>query len=146
MNLVSTALLLSSAVSIGGASIDGMLRKSKIPSTGQEWVSVAPGAEVQVADFSSETPQTAARMRNTLNRMLSGTSERQGDYNTIFLDGTQTYYDEYAQAWRLLGMYIDCDAVLTDDHEDEYQTGCFRYLLWAAVRASRVISILELSV
>jgi hypothetical protein len=134
---------LSSAVSIGGAAIDGMLKKSKIPSTGQEWVSVAPGAEVQLADFSAETPQTAARMKSTLNRMLSGTSERNGDYDTLFLDGTQTYYDEYAQAWRLLGMYIDCDAVSDDDSNDnEYETGCPRYLLWAAVRSSRIVTTL----
>lgn len=51
-------------------------------------------------------------------------------------------YDEYQQAWRLLGFMIDCNnPVEDDDYEasggsgDEYVTeeGCARYVLWAAV-------------
>lgn len=148
--LVSAALLLSSAVSIGGASINGLLKKSDILSTGQDWLSVAPGAEVQPADFSAETPQVAAMMKNTLDRMLYDDNDRTGDYDTIFLDGSQTYYDEYAQAWRLLGFFIDCDAPEYDERrrnlegENDYNIGCRRYLLWAAVSLSHVFTKMEL--
>lgn len=29
-------------------------------------------------------------------------------YTDTLVDGLETAYDEYAQAWRMLGMYIDC--------------------------------------
>lgn len=50
-------------------------------------------------------------------------------------------YDEYQQAWRMLGFMIDCNYV-TEDDEDEHHgsgsgdvtdEGCARYILWAAV-------------
>ena len=49
-------------------------------------------------------------------------------------------YDEYQQAWRLLGFMIDCNTVTTDDDasgsgsEETTEEGCTRYVLWAAVR------------
>lgn len=47
--------------------------------------------------------------------------------------------DEYSQAWRYLGFYIDCNQAEDGYHErllqeDESYTGCLRYLMWAAVR------------
>lgn len=50
-------------------------------------------------------------------------------------------YDEYQQAWRLLGFMIDCNSVSSgeqDDHGgsgsgDTTDEGCARYVLWAAV-------------
>jgi hypothetical protein len=67
-------------------------------------------------------------------------------FENIFIDGIETYYDEYSQAWRYLGFYIDCDAVVEDGDgedrknrgrglsgDDEDRSGCMRYLLWAAV-------------
>jgi hypothetical protein len=53
-------------------------------------------------------------------------------YDQSFVDGSTNYYDPYAQAWRLLGLYIDCNALQGDDHDSG--DGCQRYLLWAAVR------------
>ncbi len=50
-------------------------------------------------------------------------------------------YDEYQQAWRMLGFMIDCNYVSEGD-EDEHrgsgsgdvtEEGCARYILWAAV-------------
>ena len=49
-------------------------------------------------------------------------------------------YDEYAQAWRLLGFMIDCNEVTEDDdyandngsNDGGTEEGCTRYLLWAA--------------
>jgi hypothetical protein len=50
-------------------------------------------------------------------------------------------YDEYQQAWRLLGFMIDCNYVSSgeqDEHggsgsADTTDEGCARYVLWAAV-------------
>ena len=73
-------------------------------------------------------------------------------YSKQFIDGGETYYDEYSQAWRLLGFYIDCDspyeregdcgggggaennqeAVQYDENGNPVKH-CVRYLLWAAV-------------
>jgi hypothetical protein len=63
-------------------------------------------------------------------------------YDNQFVDGTETYYDDYAQAWRLIGFYIDCNAKEYEQEADERRKleggeeggeACARYLLWAAV-------------
>jgi hypothetical protein len=40
---------------------------------------------------------------NTVSRSLS-----QNYLNELAVDGLETSYDEYSQAWRMLGMYVDC--------------------------------------
>jgi hypothetical protein len=50
-------------------------------------------------------------------------------------------YDEYQQAWRLLGFIIDCHPMVDDDYyaneggsgDHGTEDGCARYVLWAAV-------------
>jgi hypothetical protein len=51
-------------------------------------------------------------------------------------------YDEYQQAWRLLGFIIDCNPMVDDDYyanegggsgDQGTEDGCARYVLWAAV-------------
>ena len=52
-----------------------------------------------------------------------------------FIEGMGDY-DEYQQAWRMLGFMIDCNGVSDeDDHHsgDVTEDGCARYILWAAV-------------
>lgn len=54
-----------------------------------------------------------------------------------FVEG-MSEYDEYQQAWRLLGFMIDCNSADDDDansgsgSEDTTEDGCARYVLWAA--------------
>lgn len=54
-----------------------------------------------------------------------------------FVEG-MSEYDEYQQAWRLLGFMIDCNSVDDDGSgsgsgsEDVTEDGCARYVLWAA--------------
>ena len=67
-------------------------------------------------------------------------------YRDYFADGSETFWPEGAQAWRLLGFYIDCYAQEQgyngrrnlqgeDENNGDYESGaCVRYLLWAAVR------------
>jgi hypothetical protein len=72
-----------------------------------------------------------------------GTGEWEG-YNPYsvqpFVEGMGDY-DEYQQAWRLLGFMIDCNSV-SDEEQDDHsgsrdgettEDGCARYILWAAV-------------
>ena len=56
-----------------------------------------------------------------------------------FVHGLEEY-DEYQQAWRMLGFMIDCNTVDDDDDQQASQNseevtedGCTRYVLWAAV-------------
>jgi len=79
-----------------------------------------------------------------------GDDDGKGEFDTYnpysvqpFVEGMGDY-DEYQQAWRLLGFMIDCNAVSSDDNEDERghgsnsadvtDEGCARYVMWAAVR------------
>lgn len=54
----------------------------------------------------------------------------------LFLDGSETYYAEQAQAWRLLGFYEDCNSNSNDNNNnannDRSSSSCQRYVLWAA--------------
>ena len=59
-----------------------------------------------------------------------------------YVDG-MSEYDEYQQAWRMLGFMIDCNTVVDDDadshsgsNEDATEDGCARYIIWAAVSLS----------
>ena len=140
----------------GMPSIKGLLDKNNLPTTGQDWISLgdksASGLEYQPNDFDDEDPATARRLRAIRDRALLSWGTK--DYSNQFIDGGETYYDEYSQAWRLLGFYIDCDSPY--EHEGDCDGGggggggndeggvqydengniiknCARYLLWAAV-------------
>lgn len=116
---------------------DGLIRKSEIPNSGQDWVSLPSGVEFQPALDENDDPRVAAAMDEARGRFLGSS------YSTQFVDGTETYYDPYSQAWRLLGFYIDCNAQqdggrrrLEEDGDGEDGDGdevCTRMLLWAAV-------------
>jgi hypothetical protein len=121
------------AASAQGSLLKGLLTNPDAVSTGREWISLSEKEQFQPADFSGESPRNAALMQNSLRRLL----DRDGDYSSIFVDGAETYYDEYSQAWRYLGFYIDCNQAEDGYHErllqeDESYTGCLRYLMWAA--------------
>lgn len=73
--------------------------------------------------------------QETSSSMLRSVQERFLGYSDVVVDGTETMYDQYAQAWRFLGAYIDCGAVEQQRrYLEEGQQACQRYLLWAAVR------------
>ena len=64
-----------------------------------------------------------------------------------YADSSATYYDGYAQAWRYLGWYVDCNGGSSryydrsgggshsgsGDNEVFGNNYCQRYLMWAAV-------------
>ena len=114
--------------------IPGYIKKSELPNTGKDWISVSPDVEFQPSAESDSNPH----VRNALERLLKGSTS---EYENQFIDGTETYYNDYAQAWRLLGFYTDCNAPhnnyneCSDDQDggnDDDQPACQRYLMWAA--------------
>ena len=162
----AAAAILTSAVASASASAHaatslpsfrGLLDKNNLPTTGQDWISLDGQSEYQPNDFADEDPETARRLRAIRDRSLYSYFTGEGDpegYSKQFIDGSQTYYDEYSQAWRLLGFYIDCDSPYerqgdcgngdgggnhNDDGGVQYDANgnivrtCARYLLWAAV-------------
>ena len=62
-------------------------------------------------------------------------------------------YDEYQQAWRLLGFIIDCNPMVDDDYyaneggsgDQGTEDGCARYVLWAAVSSATVMDVMRRS-
>lgn len=75
----------------------------------------------------------------------------------VLVDPSQ-YYDKWAQAYRMLGGYIDCDHDKSDgDHhsndnnnqqQNEDQTACSRWMIWASVsflvwKSGRLFSRIE---
>jgi hypothetical protein len=72
-----------------------------------------------------------------------------GSYSSVYgsnyyADTAQTYYDGYAQAWRYLGWYVDCNGGSSRYYQRSQHSGsgdssnignnyCQRYLMWAAV-------------
>jgi hypothetical protein len=105
---------------------------SGIPTTGADWITLPNGQEFQPATFGgdgadgdagsadhshsdhsnhSDSEQERAKLVRAQRRFLG--------YRDNFVDGTETFYSERSQAWRLLGVYIDCDAQDNgDDHKD----------------------------
>lgn len=123
---------------------------------GEDWTTLENGMEfMPAADLS---PLGQVHLRRLTDGVYSGTG-----FDKVFLDGAETYYDgalkwlltlalpkmgclliisslclllniEYAQAWRALGFYIDCN--YEGDGGGDGDNGgddCKRLLLWAAV-------------
>jgi hypothetical protein len=90
---------------------------------------------------------TDEALQRYLDETTSGTAQWDG-YNPYsvqpFVEGMGDY-DEYQQAWRMLGFMIDCNQVSyasygnnnNQNHHsgsgDTTSDGCARYILWAAV-------------
>ena len=138
--MIRALALLFAAIHTGAvAPLDGFIRKSDVPDTGKDSTSLPNGVVFQPA-LDSADPLVAAQIKKAQERFL-GKSDASGEataYEKQFIDGTETYYDEYSQAWRLLGFYIDCNYSGEQEggggnNNNGGTTGCRRILLWAAV-------------
>lgn len=142
MVIASVLILLSLTLRTSEATKPQILSSKTVPDTGNDWFSLKDRTEFQPAE--AKDPAKTPRLREAQRRFLR--------YDEQFIDGGETYYDEYAQAWRMIGMYIDCnveeyvdqeegegqeqqEAEENQDGDDAYSNmgGCQRYLLWAAV-------------
>ncbi len=114
----------------------------------KEWMSLTKSVDFMPASNN----ENSSLLRKAQNRLLNY-------YKDEFVDGLETQYDEYAQAWRYLGLYVDCNVyadnrrVLEEVEEEDEEVAeeeqaeeeveqeevvddgkvCKRYLLWAAV-------------
>jgi hypothetical protein len=148
-------------VSLVQSSIASSLNKDFNLPTNKEWMSLTKSV-----DFMPANTENSPFLRNAQKRLLNY-------YKDEFVDGLETQYDDYAQAWRYLGIFVDCSvyadnnrrkldeaAAEGDDVADEADAAaaevvddgitCKRYLLWAAVSDSksnkRHFSVLQLTV
>ena len=85
-------------------------------------------AQVQQRFLWKESSKQTAGLEK---EVLKGTSMEQTAFH--FVDSSETYFSEYAQMWRMLGMYIDCDDLGEDNNQQDNDGACVRYLVWAAV-------------
>jgi hypothetical protein len=113
-----------------GDTIGGPSDRTFLPD--ENWVSLSA-----TTDFLPAPSGTSQALRQAQRRFLG--------YADSFVDGN-TYYDEYSQAWRVLGWYIDCSEYSSQrkrelenvNQDDAANNGakstlqCERYLLWAA--------------
>lgn len=114
-----------------------------IPSTGQEWVSLEGGVEFQPGSDNPWMIQAAAAQVGPKSKHTQRNLGRNGATynpyaNQVFPDSSNSEYDAYAQAWRLLGFYIDCSGAgqrrnLQGEGDHHDNNACQRYLLWAFV-------------
>lgn len=79
-----------------------------LPAADAPWITTRDGAaEVLVAQDIDEDPAVQAELTIARRRFLAGSTS---GYENEFIDGSESYYNDYAQAWRLLGFYTDCNA------------------------------------
>jgi hypothetical protein len=133
-----------------------------------KWISVSPDVEfLPLMDTSKLSDYQSRKLQEQMNQMMneqqmmerslqegdnanydfSGANHTHGAYSQDnpysvqpFIEGMGGY-DEYQQAWRLLGFIIDCNDVIYDDDYQEgghsndgtlTGEGCGRYVMWAA--------------
>lgn len=109
---------------------------SGIPTTGADWISLPNGQEFQPATFDQQEGHHGEQDQQQQDKLVRAQRRFLG-YRDNFVDGTETFYSERSQAWRLLGVYIDCDAQANENHSGDRKLedvqSCQRYMLWAAV-------------
>jgi hypothetical protein len=111
-----------------------------------QWISVNEDVEFlpSLALNPNQRNANDRLMQRTLEEFQASTS---GAYTTNpysvqpFIEGLNNY-DEYSQAWRMLGFMVDCNEVMYDDDNAQShggsrdgqvtEEGCARYVIWAA--------------
>lgn len=127
--MIQSLLMAAAATSVVAAA---STNSNSPPSTGQGWVSLHKHAEFQPAAASEDASPTQQRaLRQAQERFLE---EQTATQQTSYVDSQETYYDAYAQAWRYVGFYTDCNPAQGDRRLQEgEENACARYLIWAAV-------------
>jgi hypothetical protein len=139
----------------GGGEYDNIVLHSKQQRNNNDWRRMIEQSQREF--FQKQPQQQGSRHQPPWRRNVEEVVEDEAyvDESTIntmynsqpFVEGVSDY-DEYQQAWRLLGFMIDCDAVGDDDvdsHDNKNNNnggqrsadGCGRFLIWAAVRFFR---------
>ena len=142
---LSLALPLVAFASLADAKGMPYLRQadlSKINPTNGDWMSISENVEFM--PNTNLPPLPKGRKNRKLDEdeeeSTTGAYEAYDPYSVQpFVEG-MSEYDEYQQAWRLLGFMIDCNSADDDDGgsgsgsgDQGTEDGCARYVLWAAV-------------
>ena len=108
--------------------LNGALSKDDIPDSGRDWVSLPNGVQFQPGPTDGKNEEENERLEYLRKLAFDGFTSNNAESSSgvqsnpqlsqVFVDGTETYYDEWAQAWRVLGWYIDCDAC-----DEQYEDG-----------------------
>lgn len=102
----------------------------------RNWISLDKNLQFQPSDETVNDPKLQTVQTQHLRQLWGRQNSLQAPAESIFVDGSETYYDEYAQAWRFLGFYQDCAACADDTVDCVGNIVCQRFALWAAVRLS----------
>ena len=159
MTPVRSILAIATVVLVQSISTSANHNEFDLP-TDKEWMSITKSVDYMPASDN----ENSSFLRKAQNRLLNY-------YKDEFVDGLETQYDDYAQAWRYLGLFVDCnvyadnkrraldeveaeDEEMAEEEEAEEEAAeeevvddgkvCKRYLLWAAV-SSLIDSFLTVS-
>ena len=111
-----------------------------------QWLSISEGVEFMPNTNLPPLPKSSRGRKLEMEDGEESTTGAWEEYDPYsvqpFVEG-MSEYDEYQQAWRLLGFMIDCNSVDDDDgsgsgSQDVTEDGCARYVLWAAVSKIQV--------
>jgi len=102
-----------------------------------KWQSVNQKVEFLPAD--GINPSVIRRFLEDESISNGGMTGMENIYNNELFALGDAEYDEYQQAWRLMGFIVDCNPMDDDDYynqnggsNDGTADGCARYVLWAA--------------
>lgn len=130
-----------------------LLREEDLPiaNAHQKWMSLSADVEFIPADgidrkivhrFLEQGDYEEEEAEDETTETYGGMTGMESIYDVEpFVYGVDEY-DEYQQAWRLMGFIVDCYPMVDDDYyqnggsgsgDEETEDGCARYVLWAAV-------------
>lgn len=95
--LAATLCCFLALARITNAEVKSLSQSFGLPTDG-DWTSLT-----ETVEFLPASDEGSALLRREQRRFLSYYSEH-------FVDGQETLYNEYAQVWRLMGLYVDCEA------------------------------------
>jgi hypothetical protein len=83
----------------------------------QPWFPLTPSLEFQLGEATN--PDNANRLGQAQHCFLTSAGSAT---KLPYLDGSERYYEDYSQAWRMLGFYIDCNSADEDDDRRRLDT------------------------
>ena len=130
-----------------------LIREADLPveNAGEKWQSLNEDIEFVPADgIDRRLVQRFLEQGEQEEEAYGGMSGMEAIYDVEPFAYGVDEYDEYQQAWRLMGFIVDCNPMVDDDYyqnggsgsgDSGTEDGCARYVLWAAVSLGRRSSI-----
>lgn len=104
-----TSLLISSLLLQQQDVVAAAVGNNNNNNKGDQWVSLSPRTSfLPATGKNTNTNNSEQHLRRLKN------SNNNNGYANVLADGMYGKYDSYAQAWRLLGLYVDCESQVED--------------------------------